>query len=434
MRLAGPVILSQFAANAPVLIATAVMGLLGTAELAAWGYSSSIYYLFFVGLSGVLLAVAPRVADAGGHRTVGGKNAFVGGLHLALMLAAVAFPLMQLLALVMLRERPDGVDADLVATHLRLYSLGMLPVLAIGACRGLLEASGKAHVITAVLWGGVALVAVFSPALSLGWGVLPKMGLAGGALVSGLMPWLMLAVCLPQACKHAGLSVAELRPSVELRAEIARLWRLGWPIGLTLGAEAGLFSVVSLLMRSFGTEALAAHTTVFQIITALFMVPLGLSAATTIRVAQAAGQEGGLAAARRAGFTGIGAAVVIMLSFAAAEMFWPRAFTSLFIAEGADASLIAKAAGLLGIAALFQVVDGVQVASNSALRGLQDTKVPLIISLISYWILGVPAGAFLAFNAGMGAAGLWYGLLIGLVAAAIGQLGRFVALTNRLKA
>ena len=151
-------------------------------------------------------------------------------------------------------------------------------------------------------------------------------------------------------------------------------------------------------------------------------------------MALAAG-SGRMHGARRAGLLGIGLAAAIMLVFAGLETLAPGAFIGVFvnITDPRNAGLVGAAAGLLAIAALFQVVDGIQVSANASLRGLQDTRVPLLLSLTSYWLLGMPAGYIMAFRLGLGPRGLWYGLMVGLIAAATLQLTRFLQLTGRLK-
>lgn len=431
IRLAGPVVLSQFAANALALVSTAVIGRLGQGELAAAAYGSAIYYLFFVALSGIMLAVAPRAAaahGAGDHQGV--TRALHAGFRLALLLAGGMLPFVYVLSTQLDRFAPPELDTGLVASYLRIYALGMPAVLLFTALRGAMEATGRPVVVTLVAALGVAAVLLLSPALSFGWGPLPALGLSGAAAASAIVAWLMFLVLLPQVLRR----IEPLTAGTPMRSEVRSLFSLGWPIGLTLGAEAGMFSVTSLLMGNFGNQALAAHNVAFQIITALFMIPLGLATATSIRVALADG-AGRPRLARRAGLLGIGLAAGVMLLFAVLETAFPRQFIGVFVdtVDPANAALVGTTVSLLAIAALFQVVDGVQVSANASLRGLQDTRLPLLLSLASFWGLGMPAGYMLAFVMDLGPQGLWYGLLVGLIAAAILQLTRFLRLTARSK-
>ncbi|MEF2277183.1 MATE family efflux transporter [Deinococcus sp. YIM 134068] len=425
-RLAGPVVVSQFASNALALVSTAVIGRLGAAELAAAAYANATYYLVFMVLVGVMLSVGPRAAQAHGAGDAAGVGrALRGGLWLALGLAALALPLMWGVAALLPGRAPGDIRADLAATYLRIYALGMLPMLVFTALRGTLEGTGRPRVVTGVALAGVTLVGLLSPALAFGWGPLPALGLAGAATASAVAAWGMALTLLPVALRRVA------RFSGSVREEVKALLRLGWPIGLTLGAEGGMFTVTALLMARFGAEALAAHNLALQVITALFMVPLGLATATGIRVAHAAG-AGDRAGTRRVGLLGLGLTAAVMVLFALLNLLAPRPVLGIFVnvGEPGNAALLGTATLLLTIAALFQLVDGVQVTANAALRGLQDTRWPLLISLTSYWVVGLGVGSLLAFGMGLGPRGLWFGLTAGLTTAAALLLARFLRRTG----
>lgn len=429
LRLAGPVVLSQFASNALALIATAVIGRLGAAELAAAAYANAAYYLLFMMLVGVMLSVAPRVAQSHGAGDAQGvARALQGGLRLALLLSAVALPLLWLVSLLLPHIAPAGIRADLAAQYLRVYSLGMLPTLGFMALRGVLEGTAKPGPVTLTALCGVAFASLLSPALAFGWGPLPTLGLTGAAAASVGAAWLMALILWHISHRRAG----PLAAGTPIGPEVRALFKLGWPIGLTLGAEGGMFTVSTLLMAKFGADVLAAHNVTMQAITAIFMIPVGLSSATGVRVGHAAG-AGNLRAARRAGLVGLSLAVGVMLLFAALELLAPRVILGVFVNahDPRNAELIATATVFLTIAALFQTVDGTQVTMNGALRGLQDTRVPLIVSLVAYWLIGLGLGTALAFHFGLGARGLWFGLTAGLTFAAAALLWRFLRLTGK---
>jgi MATE family multidrug resistance protein len=425
LTLAAPVIGSQFATNALALLGTAVVGRLGAGQLAAAAYASASYYLGFMVLLGVMLSVAPRVAAAAGAGDpVGIARAFRGGLWLAGLLSAAFLPIAFVAAWGLEQLAPAGLRGDLAGDYLRLYALGMPATLAFAALRGGLEGTGHARTVTLVAVAGVALVAVLSPALAFGWGPLPALQLRGAALGSALTSWVLALTLLPLALRRLPRPAL---PAGAVRSEVGALARLGWPIGLTLGAEGGLFSVTALLMARFGPDALAAHNVALQVITAVFMLPLGLATATGIRVAQAHG-AGQLAAARRSGLVGAGVAIALMAGFSLVYIFAPHLLIGLFVnlRDPANAPLIASASAFLLIATLFQMFDGLQVTANAALRGLQDTRIPLLISLAAYWVVGLGFGSLLAFGLGVGPRGLWFGLTAGLIFAAVALLTRFL--------
>ncbi len=406
--------LSQLGSGAVALVGAAVLGRLGTAPLAAAAYANALYGLGFAFLLGVLSAVGARAAHAHGAGDARGvTRALHGGLWLAVGLSALALPVLLSAAAWLPHFTPAGVRADLAARYLALTALGLPASLATVALRGALEGSGRAALVTAVTLGGLAAVAVLSPALAFGWGALPALGLTGVGLASTITAWGTALVLLPLAPR------AVPHPAPDLRAEVRALWRLGWPIGVALGAEGGSASVLALLMARFGPEALGAHTVVLQVVSAAFTLPLGIAAAQGIRVAQAVG-AGDRRRARRAGLLGIGVAFAVVAAVAAVELGAPRAVLGLFLGRSAPgtAGVLRVAVALLAVAAAFQVLDAVIIASNVALRNLHDTRWPLLIALAAYWLVGLGAGWLLAFAAHLGPVGLWWGLTLGALVAA----------------
>ena len=207
--------------------------------------------------------------------------------------------------------------------------------------------------------------------------------------------------------------------------------RLGWPIGLTMALEMGVFALAAYFMGWIGAPAVAAHAIALQLAALTFMIPLGLGQAATVRVGLALGRrdESGMA---RAGWT----AWVIGVSFmgAMALVMWiiPRELVTLFLKDvPANAFVIALAISFLKVAAAFQLVDGAQVIGAGMLRGLHDTRWPLIFALIGYWGIGLGIGAWLAFAADWKGVGIWVGLASGLAAVAVLMLARWV-LRDRL--
>ncbi|GGL00115.1 MATE family efflux transporter [Deinococcus radiotolerans] len=429
LRLAAPVIVSQFSLNALALISTAVIGRLGETQLAAVAYASATYYLGFIVLVGVMLSVGPRVAAAHGAADPRGvARTTRAGLLLAALLAALFLPLAYLAAQLIGPHAPGGIRGDLAATYLRLYALGMPATLIFSALRGALEGTGQPRPVTAVALSAVALAAALSPALAFGWGPLPTLGVAGAALATVSASWFSAGALAWVARRRLPRQPV---PRAEVLNELRALLRLGWPIGLTLGAEGGLFTVTSLLMARFGPQALAAHNVALQVITAVFMVPLGLATATGIRVAQHAG-AGDLRRSRQAGLLGMALAVLIMLTVSLTYIFSPNAVIGVFlnVNDPANTAVVRGAASLLLIATLFQAFDGLQVTANSALRGLQDTRWPLLISLAAYWLIGLGSGSLLAFGLHLGPRGLWFGLTAGLCFAGATLLARFLRRTH----
>jgi len=196
---------------------------------------------------------------------------------------------------------------------------------------------------------------------------------------------------------------------------------IGLPMAITLLAEAGLFVATALIISTLGEDVIASHQVAINIASLFFMIPLGLAMAITVRVGNAVGR-GDERGVRYAGFCGIGLTLVTQLFSAALMLGLPHFIATLYTH---DPKVIGLAAQLIVLAGLFQFSDGIQVASNGALRGLKDTRVPMAITLFAYWIIGMPVGWWLAFHRGMGARGMWMGLIAGLSVAALMLFIRF---------
>jgi len=208
--------------------------------------------------------------------------------------------------------------------------------------------------------------------------------------------------------------------------EIGGLLRVGVPIGVTIFFEASLFVSTALLIGTLGALPIAAHQVAINFASMAFMVPLGMAGAITVRVGNALGR-GDPQGARRAGFVGISLAVGFGLLSALVMLLFPEWIARIYTTER---EVIEMAAGLLLFAAIFQVSDCLQVASAGALRGLKDTRIPMIYSVVSYWAVGLTLGTWLTFRQGWGAPGMWVGMIAGLSTAAVLLGSRFLRITQ----
>lgn len=434
LRLALPVIGSMFSMNAINLIGASVIGRLGKAEFAAAGYAMAAYYLGFMILVGIMLSIQPRVAVAfGSDDQIGMARVSQAGMWLAGLLAMIFLPVALVLSFLLEQRVPEDIRGDLVGLYLRIYALGMPASLAFNALRGVLEGTNKPFPVTIVAVGAMLFSAVCSPAVAFGWGPLPALGFVGAACVVVCSYWLMaIALFLIQRKLMPRIKLSML----EIRAELGQLFRLGWPIGLTLGAEGGMFTTTTLIMSRFGENALAGHNAALQIITSVFMLVMGIAVATSVRVGHSFGAKK-ISEARFSGLVGMGLAILMMVLVSLIYFFAPQLVIGLFLnlKDPANAQPIVLASSFLMIAILFQCFDGLQATANAALRGLQDTRIPLVISLIAYWVLGVGGGILLAFQFDVGPRGLWFGLTVGLCFAGIMLMLRFLRFTgaNRKK-
>ncbi|KAA3623521.1 MAG: MATE family efflux transporter [Proteobacteria bacterium] len=245
----------------------------------------------------------------------------------------------------------------------------------------------------------------------------PALGATGAAWSTALGLWigavLMFGwIFVSRQLPDIDVGSVKSRPSLPRVAELARL---GVPISITMVMETGLFSAVAVLMGRFGAVALAAHQIAINYAALMFMVPVGLTMAITVRVGQALG-AGDRRGARFRGRVGIGAAGAFMLCSATVMLAIPESIASIYTA---DREVIELASQLLILAALFQFFDGLQVAATGALRGYKDATLPMVVCLVSYWLCGFPVSWYAAFEIGAGPRGLWMGLVGGLVLAAL---------------
>ncbi|HEX6118720.1 MAG TPA: MATE family efflux transporter [Dongiaceae bacterium] len=258
----------------------------------------------------------------------------------------------------------------------------------------------------------------------------PAVGLTG--VIVALLHLVMIVVyveCVPELRRYR-IFARLLHFNGRMMAE---LFHVGIPIAMAYLFETGLFFTVTVLMGILSTEALAAHNVVLNVCAMSFMIPYALSQAATVRVGYAVG-AGQPEAARRAGYVAIWLGVGWMILAAAIMLSAPNLLTSIYLdlADPADAEAVELAASLFVIAAIFQIVDGTQVTTQGALRGLKDTTMPMVICGLGYWVFGLGSGVTMGFAMGYGALGLWWGLAIGLAVSASLLFLRWRRLSGRL--
>jgi multidrug resistance protein, MATE family len=431
VTIAMPLVLAQMAQNGMSLVDTIMAGRLGPEALAGIALGGVLASATNLAVGSTLLSVAPLCAHAvGAGREAEAARTTRHGVILALALAVPVMACLYAIGPLLPRLGQDPTIAAAATGYLRAVLWGSPAYLVIVALRGHLEGRGHTRPIMIVAFAGVALNVLANNAFMFGrWGF-PALGLTGAGVATSLV-YVAIAVALAVIVVRSTTAYPVFTRE-PFRAVVVRdLLRLGVPIGLTVAFETGLFAVTAVLMGAFGAAALAGHQIAIQTASFTFMIPLGLGIATTARVGQAAGR-GDLRGVRDAASTGMALASVVMLLTAIVYWTAPRAVASLYldVADPANADVIAMAVSFLRIAALFQVVDGLQVTVIGALRGLKDTRVPMIITLVSYWVVGIGMGVTLAFGAGLAGRGLWFGLLAGLGVAAIALLGRYASLVR----
>ncbi|MBZ0127832.1 MAG: MATE family efflux transporter [Rhodobacteraceae bacterium] len=431
-----PLIGSHVAQMLVHLTDTIMVGWYGVDDLAAVVLATSIFFVFFIVGSGFAMAVMPMAASAaaeGDTRQV--RRVTRMGLWISVLYCAAWMPVLWYFEALMLMIGQKPEIAALAQDYMRIAEWGMLPAMLIMVLKSYLSALERpSFVLWATLIGAVANIG-FNYAFIFGnWGA-PEMGVRGAALASILTQVLTFAVvaafvALHPVTKPYRLFVRAWRADWPALGEV---FRLGWPIGTTMLAEVGLFSTAAIMMGWIGTRELATHGIAIQIASMSFMIYLGLAQAGTIRTGRALGRRD-MDGIRRAALTVVWlqlatAAVAIALFLAVPErLIW------LFLdADNPDsAAIVAYGVGLLVVAAAFQVVDGLQAVVLAVLRGLKDTRVPMICAVVSYWVIGIPASWLLGFTLGFGGYGIWAGLVIGLALAAVTLIWRYLYLIGRM--
>ncbi len=422
-----PLIGSHVAQFAITLTDAVMLGWYSVEALAAEVLGGTLFFVLFIMGSGFAWAVMPLVASA----QAAGEEAQVRrvtrmGAWSSMLFGVAVLPLFiwsELLFLAMGQE--PGVSAQ-AGRYLAIAGYAILPALLVMVLKSYLAALERTQVVLWMTLAAVALNAAVNWLLIFGnWGF-PELGIRGAAVASlsvNIASGVALAVYAALATPEHTLFQRAWRPDWEA---FGRVFRLGWPIGMTNLAEVGLFAASTAMMGWLGTLPLAAHGIALQVTSVVFMVHLGLSNAATVRAGQAFGRGDG---------PGLRAGAVVVLAMsgtvalATVVLFLavPEFLVGLFLspAEPDRAGVIALGVGLLAAAALFQVVDAAQVMALGLLRGVQDTRAPMAIAAFSYWAIGVPASYVMGFPLGLGGVGVWLGLALGLACAGILLLWRF---------
>ncbi len=427
LRLGMPLILSHVAQFAIFMTDALMLGWYNVTALAASTIGGTFFFLTFIVGSGFAQAVMPLAAEAAEQGNEQGvRRATRMGMWLSAIYGALIMIPFFWAEEILLAIGQEPAVAALGQEYLKIVAFSMIPALLVMTMKSFLAAIERTAIILWATIGMALLNAVINYALIFGnWGA-PELGIQGAAIASLTITVLTLAILLIYALRATPryrLLQNIFAPDQEV---MAKVFALGWPIGLTALAEGGLFSASTTMMGWLGAVPQAAHGIALQLSGMTFMFHLGLSQAATVRVGRA-WARGDQANLRR------GAIVACALSagFGCITMllFWimPGLLVSGFV-DGATAdgkAVIAIGASLLLVSAMFQVVDGLQAMALGMLRGLQDTQVPMVIAIISYWGVGLPVSLWLGFGLGWDGVGVWLGLVAGLLVAAVLLMRRF---------
>lgn len=433
--LAWPLVVAQVAQNALFTTDVIMMGWLGPEYLAASTLATALFTPILLLGGGIVSAVAPLAAQAIGARQIKNVRRTVRqGLWVSILLTALLIPVVWQIRPILLAAGQPPKLAVMAEAYMHIAAFVLLPGLGLFAMRSFLSALGSTQIILYVTIAGVIVNAIGNYGLLFGNFGLPRLELRGAALMTVITHILMFGALLAYALTHRRyrrfhILVRFWKPDWPRFVEI---FKIGTPIGLTIMAEVGMFAIAAIFMGWLGTDALAAHAVALQCASFAFMVPLGLASAATVRVGLAfgAGSDRGIALA---GWVALALGTGFMAVACVLFLTVPSIFVRLFLdpADPGNATALALAGTYLVIAGLFQIVDGAQVVAVHILRGLNDTKIPMLIALFGYWGVGMPTAWFLGAEERLAGVGVWTGLATGLAFCAIALTARF-ALRRRL--
>ncbi len=426
-KLGLPLIGSHLAQVAMGITDAVMLGRYGVPELAAETLGFSIYFVLFIVGSGFGVAVMPIIALAigqGDEQQV--RRVTRMSLWASVGFALIVMPLMIWSQPVLLAIGQEPEIAALAQVYLRYMAICIIPALFVVVFRSYLSALERTQVILWITVLAAFLNAALNYALIFGNFGAPEMGIAGAGAAT--------AVVSVASALVMGLYIWRQTPEHEVFRRIwrpdgeafARVFWMGVPIGLTNFAESGLFSGAAVMMGWIGKVPLAAHGIALQLTALVFVMYLGLSQAVTVRVGNAYGRRDRDHLVRGA-LAAMGVSAVLAVITITVFLSMPEVLLGLFLDPGDPEKplIIQVGVGLMFMAAIFNVADGGQVMALGLLRGLQDTEVPMIMAVLSYWGVGLTGGYILGFWAGFGPVGIWAGLALGLFLASGLMMWRF---------
>jgi len=432
LALSLPLVLTSLAQIAMTATDVIFIGRLGSHALAASALGANLYAAIAFFALGLVTATAPMVARELGarrHSVRDVRRTVAQGLWTAVIISVPGcLALWHGEAILLAIRQPPELAAQ-AGIYLRALMWALPPFLGFLVLRSFVAALQRPRSALWVALAGILFNAVADWALVFGHLGFPAMGLIGAGIASAtasafLFLGMIVVVTRDRRFRRYRLFARAWQAD---RQRLAALWKLGLPIALATAFEVTIFNAAAFLMGWLGEAELAAHAVAIQLASISFMVPYGIAQAATVRVGHAFGARDA-PAIQRAGWTAYGLGVGSMVIAALLMVTVPHWLLAAFfdIHAPANAQLLALASSYLAVAAVFQIVDGAQVMGAGMLRGLHDTRIPMVYAAIGYWGLGLPAGAALAFWAGWRGVGIWSGLAIGLGVVAVLMTRRWI--------
>lgn len=430
LALAIPVALSEIGWMTMTVVDVVMVGKLGPAAIGAVGLGNAIYYapsLFGIGL---LLGLDTLVAQAFGAKKFDEcHRALAQGIYLALACTPLLMLFIYAVQPLFSAHGVDPMVRDYARSYITILNWGTFPLLAYGAFRRYLQGVGRVRPITFTLISANLINLAGNWIFIYGKLGMPALGVRGSALstvFSRVYMALVLVFFAWQNERRRGHPLFAHWPGPQWN-RIRDLLKLGLPAAAQVVLEVGAFGAATIMAARLEPVALATHEIVLNCAAYTYMVPLGISAAAAVAVGHAVG-AGNKARARRAGWMAIALAVGFMSLSAATFLLLPRPVLEIYSRDG---RILVLGAHILAIVAAFQIFDGAQGVATGALRGIGDTRFPMLANFVGYWALGLPPGAWLCFGMHLGLAGLWIGLTLALVTIAAVLALRWKSVGNK---
>lgn len=416
-RLALPVVLAEMGWMTMGMVDTLMVGRISPEAIGAVGLGSSIFMGLSIFAMGLLLGLDTLVSQAFGAGRLDECHRWL--VHGVVLAVALSVPITGVLLWIASALDGWGLDPGvlvLTEPYVAIVAWSLLPLLLYAAFRRYLQGMGIVRPVTIALVGANLVNVVVNWILIYGNLGAPALGVAGAAWATVLSRVAMAGFLLGAILYQEREGAAGVFQGVRLQAAcFRRLLALGLPAASQLTLEVGAFAAATALAGRLAPASLAAHQIAINYAALSFMVPLGISSAGAVRVGHAVGRRDP-AGASRAGWTALLFAILFMSGAAAVFLTMPRLLLTAFTS---DPGVLEVGVTLLFVAAVFQLFDGVQVVATGALRGLGETRLPMLWNLAGHWFIGLPLGYTLCFVVGIGVIGLWWGLSIGLIVCGI---------------
>ncbi len=431
MHLMLPILITQFAQAGFGLIDTIMAGQLSAVDLAAIAVGVGLWIPIMLLFSGIMIATTPLVAEANGARTPEKIATIVRqSLWVALILGVIAGLLLQLMPLLLpVLGVPDNLLPK-ASLFLHAIGFGMPAVTMYAALRGYSEALGFPRPVTVISLAALVALVPLNYVFMHGLGPIPALGSAGCGFATAILQWVMFFALLAYIQKAKIYKATSIFGQFEKINSywIKRILKLGLPIGLAIFFEVSIFSTAAIILSPLGETIVAAHQIAISVTSQLFMIPMSLALALTIRVGTYYGEKNYIAMRKvqKLGLiTATGLALTTMLFMWLLRPEIVAVYTQ-------DVMVAEVAMYLIWFAIAYQIMDAWQISAAGCLRGMQDTKGPMWITMIAYWVVAFPVGIYLSRFTNMGAPGVWIGLIVGLTIACILLLMRLYMNNKRL--